>query len=533
MTHSIRLGIFVAFALAAAATAIFLIGSNTFLFANTYHLYALFTNVAGLRSGASVNIAGLQEGAVTRIYLPAEAGQPMRVEMKLKKGTQRIVKLDSHAVILTQGLVGDQYIEISIGTRYSPSVRNGDTIRGVTPPQLSDLVSSAQAALENANRTFGSMNGLIATADGAMGKISAAAGNLDSITSKIDKGQGTLGAMLNNPSIYQHFDQVSGDLASITGKLNSGKGTLGALLNDPSAYRSLNQAVGNLASITGKLNSGQGSLGALLTDPSAYQHFNQAAGNLADITAKLNSGQGTLGAMLNDPSAYQHFTAAAGSLDSVMAKINSGQGSLGQLVNNPSMYDNLNRTAANFQDDSEALKHTFFLRGFFKHRGYQNQSDLVRYSIPQPPAAPVKQRFEIPGAAVFKNKNNAYIKHGDSLDAVGAYLQSHPFSMVVVKAESGMEGNTDTQRTLTDARAYAARQWLVDHYPLDDTRIKTFGAGKTHNVPASGRLSILVYGEGVATSSGVAERSARTPGATGAGGSVGNVPAAGPRPNRH
>jgi phospholipid/cholesterol/gamma-HCH transport system substrate-binding protein len=484
MKSQLRLGIFIAFTLAVAAAAIFLIGSKRLLFTSTYRLYADFANGAGLQSGAPVQVAGLQEGTVAHVFLPPRSGLPIRVEMRLRGATRGIIKLDSAATIATQGLVGEQYIEISMGSPQSPSVRNGDTIQGKTPPQISDLITHAETVLDR-------MNGAI--------------GNITDITGKLDRGEGSLGALLNNPSLYNHFNQVGGNLAGITDKLNRGEGSLGALLNNPSAYRHIDQAAGNLAEITGKLNNGHGSLGALVNNPSLYHHFDQAAGNLAEITGKLNSGQGSLGAMLNDRSLYEHVSSAAGNLDALAGKLNNSQGTLGQLINNPSMYTNLNRTAENFQDDSEALKHNFLLRGFFKHRGYFDDSDLGRYAIAALPPGPPAQRFDLPGARVFK-KNEAQVEDGKALDQAGKYLESHPFWLAVVTAKAGMEGDSDADRKLTAARAYAARLWLVNHFSLEDTRIKTLAMGKTPAVPASGEVSILVYSDGGPAETNAADR---------------------------
>jgi phospholipid/cholesterol/gamma-HCH transport system substrate-binding protein len=509
MNRPLRLGIFIAFTLAAASAAIFLIGSKSFLFTRTYRLYANFSDVAGLQGGAPVHVAGIQEGTVRHIFLPSSPGAPVRVEMNLKDSTQHVIKQDSRASIQAQGLIGDQFITISVGSPNSPPVRSGDTIQGQTPLQMSDLVSKANTLLDTANHTLGSM-------DGAMGYISKAAGNLDSITGKIDNGQGSLGALVNNPALFNHFDQAAGNLAAVTGKLNSSQGSLGAFINNPSVYQHFDQAAGNLAAITGKLNSGQGSLGALLSDPTAYQNFSAAAGNLAAITGKLNSGQGSLGALLNDPSAYQNFNAAAANLNAITGKINSGQGSIGQMINDPSAYENLNRTAQNFQDDSEALKHSFFLRSFFKKRGYENDWDLDKDAIPGIPPGPPARRFNIPASRLFKGNNDAQVKNGKALDEAGAYLKSHPFSLAVVSAETGMQGDTDTQRKLTEARAYAARQWLVNHFPLDDTRIKMIGLGKRPDVPPTGEVSILIYTNTAApakAATGVADRSAKNPAA--------------------
>jgi outer membrane protein OmpA-like peptidoglycan-associated protein len=118
---------------------------------------------------------------------------------------------------------------------------------------------------------------------------------------------------------------------------------------------------------------------------------------------------------------------------------------------------------------------------------------------------PPSYRFDIPGARLYR-KNEAEIEDSKLLDPAGKYLESHPFSQVVVTAQSGMEGDTDTDRKLTEARAYAARQWLVKHFLLDDTRIKTLGLGKTRDVPPTGELSILVYTDGAPAETNDADR---------------------------
>jgi outer membrane protein OmpA-like peptidoglycan-associated protein len=127
---------------------------------------------------------------------------------------------------------------------------------------------------------------------------------------------------------------------------------------------------------------------------------------------------------------------------------------------------------------------------------------LSSAALPQGPPA---QRFDIPGARLFK-KNQAEVEDGKLLDRAGKYLESHPFSLVVVAAQTGMEGDTDTDRKLTEARAYTARQWLVEHFPLNDTRVKALGMGKTPDVRSAGELSILVYSESAPAETNAAGR---------------------------
>ena len=59
-----------------------------------------------------------------------------------------------------------------------------------------------------------------------------------------------------------------------------------------------------------------------------------------------------------------------------------------------------------------------------------------------------------------------------------------------------MKGDTDKDRPLTEARAYAVRQYLVNNFRLDDTRIKTLGMGKSETTGNAGKVDVLIYPPG-------------------------------------
>src|ERR1700722_192911 len=122
MSKAFRIGIFVAFALAALSIGIFLIGNKEFLFTPTYVLKTDFQNVGGLDKGAEVRVGGIHEGTVSGIDLPAEPGGKVTVEMKLHTATENLIRKDSIASIKTEGLLGDKYVEISFGTEKAAAV---------------------------------------------------------------------------------------------------------------------------------------------------------------------------------------------------------------------------------------------------------------------------------------------------------------------------------------------------------------------------------------------------------------------------
>jgi len=87
--------------------------------------------------------------------------------------------------------------------------------------------------------------------------------------------------------------------------------------------------------------------------------------------------QKTSGILDSSQQAIQNATRATANLDSISAKINGGQGTAGALVNDKQLYYNLAKTTSamqdtmvqaqagvtDFQENMEALKHSFFVRG--------------------------------------------------------------------------------------------------------------------------------------------------------------------------
>src|SRR5580698_650811 len=104
MSRVARLGALIVLTLAVLAGGVFFIGSKEYLFGSTYQLKAQFDNAAGLAEGADVQVGGVHSGTVTNILLPNKPGDKVTVIMELAKSTHEIIKQDSVASILTEGL---------------------------------------------------------------------------------------------------------------------------------------------------------------------------------------------------------------------------------------------------------------------------------------------------------------------------------------------------------------------------------------------------------------------------------------------
>jgi len=195
--------------------------------------------------------------------------------------------------------------------------------------------------------------------------------------------------------------------------------------------------------------------------------------------------------------AMQNVVSTTEDLKSVSTKINQGTGTMGALINDKSLYQHINAGAAAMQEDMEALKHNFLLRGFFNRRGYENSADLTKHQIPQLPAAAVGKNFTYEASKLFDNPETAKLKSAKTLNEAGKFLEANGFGLAVVTAYTDMKGDTEKNRLLTEARAMVVRDYLVQHFKLDDTRIKTMGQGKSAyaNAPGGG-VEILVYPSG-------------------------------------
>jgi phospholipid/cholesterol/gamma-HCH transport system substrate-binding protein len=211
--------------------------------------------------------------------------------------------------------------------------------------------------------------------------------------------------------------------------------------------------------------------------------------------------------------AIQNATRATANLDSISAKIDRGQGTAGALVNDKQLYNNLEQTTsamrdtvaqaqagvADFQENMEALKHNFLLRGYFKTRGYEDSTELAKNEIERlPQGAPIKE-FTYPAKQLFDKHDSAKLKNQKSLDAGGEFLANNQFGLAVVVASAGMEGDTQKDLVLTEARAMVVREYLVENFGFDDSHLKTLGMGKQTDAISDagwGTVRILIYPSG-------------------------------------
>ena len=219
--------------------------------------------------------------------------------------------------------------------------------------------------------------------------------------------------------------------------------------------------------------------GILDSSQEALKNTTQATAHLSSITAKIDQGQGTVGALINDKKLYGDLDQTMSGIRDTMAEAQAG--------------------VTDFHENMQALKHNFFVRGYFKNRGYEDSAELAKDEIVRLPQGPPQKTFTFEAKQLFGKVDTAKLKNQKSLDAAGAFLVDNDFGLAVVVAYTGMEGDTEKNLVLTQGRALVVRDYLVENFGFDDRRLKTLGMGKNSgSSPASGwgAIQILVYPAG-------------------------------------
>jgi phospholipid/cholesterol/gamma-HCH transport system substrate-binding protein len=111
-TLELVVGLFMVVGFAAFVYLALQLGEVSFLRSSkTYVLKAEFTNVSGVKKGASVQVAGVVVGEVTDI----ELGEDAYAILSLQVNNSLKVPTDSMASVKSQGIIGDKYIQVSLG----------------------------------------------------------------------------------------------------------------------------------------------------------------------------------------------------------------------------------------------------------------------------------------------------------------------------------------------------------------------------------------------------------------------------------
>ncbi len=318
----LRVGLTVLFALLTLAVLIFVMTGTTGLFTKKILIRAYVDNAAGLRVGAPVRLDGVDIGNVVRIRVvsdPKRALAPVEVVMKVTTKYEGTMNRACQVVLTTAGVLGEVFVDVDCREAKGAHLQSGDELPTRDVPQLQDVVRASQGTLEN---------------------IDTLVKRLDSILSYIQSGQGSIGKVIYDPSLFNRANDMLNQLQEVVGQINSPNGTIGKLINSNELYNKANASIDNLNKIIDEVNNGQGTIGKFLKDPTLYDNANKATAQANQLITEINAGKGTLGRLAKDEALANKIDNTVTRLNSLADKLDEGKGTAGKFINDPSLYNN-------------------------------------------------------------------------------------------------------------------------------------------------------------------------------------------------
>ncbi len=290
-----KVGLFVFFGLVVLVVLLLQFSKGTSLFSPpAYRLYLTARNVGGLKTQASVLMAGVQIGRVSNIRLNPGG---TNVEITLRISSQYVIHNDARFVIEQSGFLGDQFVAISPINNQGPAFAPEDHASLQEPLNLQEVARSAQSFIQRIDETAKLINdsiadvrryllnretltnfavaavnmriasehavsavndfeGLIATNTPS---VSLSASNLVLFSAAMDQFAAALNGVLatNQPGIasaVSNIDSSTAVLKNLLENAQSGRGLAGTLLQNEPLATNVAEIVSNLSITTSNLN---------------------------------------------------------------------------------------------------------------------------------------------------------------------------------------------------------------------------------------------------------------------------------------
>lgn len=242
--NQIRIGFFLGLGLLAVLSTIMFLGGDRAIFTRYATIYARLEQVQGLNKGSVVSLAGINIGNVRSIDFSKEQ-KSLIVDMKID--TQYLTKLTkgSTAEVRTQGALGDKYIYVTPGNPEADTLSEGDYLETARGSDLMGVLSEKGGDAAKIFEIIDELTKLMKTINAQnrpekiMGNFAETSASLKDISADMKK----ILAELKGQSPAKLKESLE-RLSSILAKIDKGEGTLGALINDPSIHDQIKSYLG-------------------------------------------------------------------------------------------------------------------------------------------------------------------------------------------------------------------------------------------------------------------------------------------------
>jgi phospholipid/cholesterol/gamma-HCH transport system substrate-binding protein len=233
----VKVGIFLLTGITVLLVTIFMLGSNKSLFQEVVEIHSYFDSVQGLNKGAVVSLAGVKVGNIDRIAFD-EKKNLVQIFSIIDSEYKMKIKKDSRIEIRTQGALGDKYLYITPGSS-SETISNGDELQS---DYGNDILSIISKRGNESEKIFDILTDLkqITHSLAENNKLPNISGNLERVTNNL----ANITEKLNKTVESGSLDRSAAKFEKILDKIDRGDGTLGALINDRSIHERIKNILG-------------------------------------------------------------------------------------------------------------------------------------------------------------------------------------------------------------------------------------------------------------------------------------------------
>ena len=217
---NLRAGMFVFLGLVVSFAVIIAVGGQGNMFSKNAVIKVKFEQVQGLAEGSLVSLAGVVIGNINRIEFQKE-GTSLVISMDVKANYLDNIPHDSKVEIRTQGALGDKFLYILPGADRANPIHKNEFLDALNEQDLFGETQKFIQSLNAENKTKKLLEQLYETSvhmhalsedieRNISPSLRRSLGHFENIARKIDEGDGTLGKLVNDPSIFNRVRTMLG-----------------------------------------------------------------------------------------------------------------------------------------------------------------------------------------------------------------------------------------------------------------------------------------------------------------------------------
>jgi phospholipid/cholesterol/gamma-HCH transport system substrate-binding protein len=378
----------------------------------------------------------MDAGEIVEVRVPDGPGSKFRFKFRIIETLFPVIRTDSIASIQSDGLLGNKFLQIDTGT--TGLAPPGYTLSSREPFEIGDLLAKIRETVTALDATVGTVKGDVTNATQT---VAETAMRFDQIVAAAQEPVATFTAAAG---------RISEDASAILARVRAGEGSIGKLVNDDAVYN-------NLAGSAERIEE-------------ALESVRHTAAEVKELVSRFTSGETPAALELIVKNVSESSEKLKQLVGSLQPSPDGGGGVAGDLR---ATLASSREAMSDLAENLEALKHSFFFRGFFKDRGFYDLDSIS-------PEEYLSKNFEknVTKESVWVQHRDLFIVKADGVEelsepgrvkldtAMANYLRFTKDRAVIIEGYA-VSGTLGDQFLNSRDRAIKVRDYLVKRFTLD------------------------------------------------------------------